>query len=590
MFRKKLYYKKHKGIALVVAMLFVMVFSALSVAMFSMSSASAQTSNNHRQSNHAMNAALSGLECAKYVVANIETFETGVNTVSDSDADTIWQNLCSKLQTQQLGGLSVASESQFSDGNGSGDEIQTPLIPYGDSGAKFLVRFYRYTDAGIPRTIYIQSSGEDGEITRNVGINLVVTKDAEVLNYAIAGRGRMWITGDSTIDGDIYSSWDRADISPFNLTDDSAVLGTVNTVLDQDTVDDASWQLEELDGNDNAMFDYGIDVYDINGDPVTDSYGTVDDDGYLVDTAGNPVFDVDGELVPVDYNNRIYDGDDELQGYHEGVNYGQLDQDEIPGMSIDDYDTDMYKDIVMGVGGSGNIAASGTIEVEYFPHSADSYNQPKYSSSRTLNRHVYENMTFTNARLPDDRNALFRNCTFEEVLYVDCYKSTSYHYNNVRFEDCNFNGVIVTDTPSTVKWKNNALYFTGSANFNNTSSIQEATILAPHFNVDLGDANNEGVPQDDENVITGAVVGGIVDVRGNARIEGTIISMFDTTNYSSGFVTNIGATLGDGGSETTSIEDVGTIEITPDKGKMLPSGINSPIVLKPVSGTYHETF
>ena len=53
-------------------------------------------------------------------------------------------------------------------------------------------------------------------------------------------------------------------------------------------------------------------------------------------------------------------------------------------------------------------------------------------------------------------------------------------------------------------------------------------------------------------------------------------------------MTNIGATLGDGGSETTELGDVGTIDITPDADQMLPNGIISPIVLKPQQGTYAE--
>jgi len=76
-------------------------------------------------------------------------------------------------------------------------------------------------------------------------------------------------------------------------------------------------------------------------------------------------------------------------------------------------------------------------------------------------------------------------------------------------------------------------------------------------------------------------VGGIVDVRGNAQIYGTIISMFDTTPYASGYVTNIGATLDDGGSETTELGDIGTIDITPEEDMLLPSGITSPIVIEP---------
>ena len=64
--------------------------------------------------------------------------------------------------------------------------------------------------------------------------------------------------------------------------------------------------------------------------------------------------------------------------------------------------------------------------------------------------------------------------------------------------------------------------------------------------------------------------------------------MCDTTQWSSGYVTNIGATLDDGGSETTELGDVGVIGITPDEDQMLPNGIISPIVLKPQQNTYTE--
>jgi hypothetical protein len=57
--------------------------------------------------------------------------------------------------------------------------------------------------------------------------------------------------------------------------------------------------------------------------------------------------------------------------------------------------------------------------------------------------------------------------------------------------------------------------------------------LAPHFNVNLGNANN-GEVQSEENVITGAVVGGIVDIRGNAQVYGTVIPWSDTASGAAG--------------------------------------------------------
>jgi len=542
--------KNHKGAALIISMIFVLIFSALAVSMATLTGTNVQIANNQRKVNNALSAAESGLECGRYIVATVSLDSTLYNHVTDDEANKVWADLCQHLQTEQLDGQIVADAKGFTDSIESGDEITTSSINFG-SDAAFEVRFYRYDDD--PCTIKLQSTGTDSGVTRQINVDMKITKDAKVLNYAIASRGRMWLTGDSTIHGDIFSSWNRPEISPFDMTRDSRVEGTINTVLSREDIENEGYQLETVDENGNPI--------DVNGGPLGDNY-----------------------------EDRYYTADDEIQGYHEGINYDQLDEENMPGMDIADYDTDEYKDMTtVENGGSGDIPASGTIQTEYFPHAAGDYNLPRdgtpgSTSNRRLDRHVYEDQTFTDVRLADDRNALFTNCTFDGVLYIDCYKTGS-AYNNVRFEDCTFNGPIITDVPQEFEWKHNCLYFTGEATFDNQSDIQEATILAPHFNVNLGNTNPA---ESDNNVLTGAIVGGIVDVRGNAQIYGTIISMCDTTQWSSGYVTNIGATLDDGGSETTEAGDVGVISITPDEDKMLPSGISSPIVIKPLQDTYSE--
>lgn len=542
--------KANRGAALIISMVFVMLFSTLAVSLCCMAGSNAQIANNQHKVNSALYSAQSGLECGQYLVSTAPSLGfTMFNTLTTIEYNTVWANFCTHVQTTALDGQTIPASASFTDAGGSGDELVTGPMDFGGN-ATFRLRFFRYTsDLGV---IKFQTIGDTGQVTRTISVDMNIERQNDVLQYAIASRGRMWLTGDSTIHGDVYSSWDRTDISPFNMTDDSRIEGTVNTILDLADIDSAGdFQLETLDGD------------------------------------GNPL-DVNGCILGTNYEDRYYDtDDDELLGYHEGANYGALDQSNMPGMDIADYDTDSYNS------GLTNIPSSGTIEVEYFPHASSGdggYSVPRDGEpgstwNRELDRHVYENQTFNDARLPDNRNALFRNCTFEGVLYVDCYKSGSSSYNNVRFEDCEFNGIIASDVPQLFKWKENALYFTGAATFNNASAHQEATILAPHFNVNLGNANPDA---GDDNVLKGAIVGGIVDVRGNAQIEGTIISMCDTTCYSSGYVTNIGATLDDGGSETTEASDVGTIEITPDPEQMLPSGVTSPIVINTVMNTYSE--
>jgi hypothetical protein len=312
---------------------------------------------------------------------------------------------------------------------------------------------------------------------------------------------------------------------------------------------------------------------------------------------GNPVYD--------DQGNKVISPTDEIQGQCEGINYDVNYGDkavDMPGMKITDYNTSGYKAQTTAPADDktvynyqkdshGNYIKDShgnyipATVTEYAPSVAGNYGKPSSSGSLKLTRYVCQNKTLTNARVVAKKNALFENCTFNGILYVD--GGTSTNSNNIRFDNCTFNGPIVT-TPSTDTssgwWQRNQLYFTGAATFQNQTTVP-ATILAPNFSLDIG---NDNPTMRDDNVLTGAIVGGIVDIRGTAQVYGTIISMFDTSGYSSGYVSNIGATTADGGSETTEPGDVGVINITPDPDKLLPSGIMSPIVIKPSQDTYSE--
>jgi len=626
---------RRRGIAILAALIFIAMFSALSVGMLSMASANVQVSSNHHKSNLALNAALSGLEYARYITAKAPTdeFKTYCNYVTPADADIIWTELCNQLKSH-LGAQAVGNSHAFTDDDGSGTQILTSWIPYQGSQTSFRIQFYRY-DAD-PRIVYIECQGQHKELKRTVQMELKIAKDTRILKYALAGRGRMWLAGDVTIHGDIYSSWNVAGISPFNMTDDSTVEGSLNTVLSWQDLLKQSYQMQTFayDGSGNLILTDGRTVNSSGhlltegGQVITNSYGNplnilnlgFEKEGYYnvaKDKWGNPIQGyVNGQPIgPVMYGNpveafdasgnRYYSSIDELQGTYENVNYSQA-PNSLSGLKIGDYNTSSYKNSIPGTAPSvsGSLIQNGVLpktkigkqtvptQTEYFPHAAGDYKQKASSSSLALTRYVYENKTLRNIRVDGGTNALFKNCTFEEVLYVDCSTagptSTVSTYNNIRFENCTFNGVIVTNTPQALNsgwWMRNQLYFTGAATFKNESSIQEATILAPHFNVNLGNTNPN---QNENNVLTGAIVGGIVDVRGNAQIYGTIISMADTSAYPSGYVTNIGATEDDGGSETLEVGDIGTIEITPDEDQMLPGGIYASFVLEPVKNTYKE--
>ena len=529
-----------KGIALLMCLIFMALFSALTVGLMATSSTNAQVADNHRKTNTAMNSALSGLECAKSIIAHTPTISTNQNTVTAAQANTIWANLCSTLQTTALGGQAVGSAAAFTDGVGAGTQIVTPAINFGSAGQSFTLRFFRY-DAN-PTRILVDCNGNEGTITRKVHQEMDIRKQADVLNYAIASRGRMWVTQNSVIHGPIYSSWNRPSLGTgIETTADTTIEGTIGTAITLADLRNYNLQMETLDADDQ------------------------------------PVFDEQG--------NRVVSTQDKIQGGHEGIYYG-VQNSSMPGMSPTDYNTAMYKGLCT------TIATSSTVRTEYFPYAASGYTVPMSSSSKRYDRKVYENMTFSNVKVPKGTHALFKNCTFQNVLFIEAnatYSDSAAYTNNTRFENCNFNGAIVTDVPTTSTtnstwWMRNAMTFTGTANFNNQSQFRETTILAPNFNVNIG--NTGSFESGSENTLTGAVVGGIVDVRGNARLFGTIISMFDTSHYSSGYVTNTGA-ANDGGSESVGYAG-GTIEITPDPERLLPSGITTPVIISPVNDSYSE--
>ena len=203
--KKKTVLLTRRGVVLIISMIFVLIFSALAISMATLSGTNVQLASNQHKINSALSAAQSGLECGNFLLESYEPIVTSDSQqVTQSQADVTWAALCSHIQVEQIGGQIVANANSFTDTIGSGDQIVTPQINFGATNVSFQVRFYRY-DADS-KTIWIQSIGTNGPITRQVAINIAIQKDTSVLEYAVASKSRVIITGDSTIEGDIYST------------------------------------------------------------------------------------------------------------------------------------------------------------------------------------------------------------------------------------------------------------------------------------------------------------------------------------------------------------------------------------------------
>jgi hypothetical protein len=122
----------------------------------------------------------------------------------------------------------------------------------------------------------------------------------------------------------------------------------------------------------------------------------------------------------------------------------------------------------------------------------------------------------------------------------DACTNTKLVANNIRFHDCLFIGSIVADKPRVYSHIRNKLSFTGATKFadehptspndpkyalteQEKSVTTHSSMMLPHYSVDIG-TNNSPTTQDVR--LHGAVIAGVLDVRGNAEVDGALLLTF----------------------------------------------------------------
>ena len=240
----------------------------------------------------------------------------------------------------------------------------------------------------------------------------------------------------------------------------------------------------------------------------------------------------------------------------------------------------------------------------------------------TYNRPVFRNMHFKNVRIPKGMNALFENCTFEGVTYVELQTNittsggstttnsgdgmnwskrmksgsfsadtaltatNSYGFsegNNLRFNNCSIKGPIATDNPTAYTHFTNSMEFTGATMFDNQAD-QTATLVAPQTNVEMGSFTD---PAKAPSTLVGVVVAGNIDIRGSSVVDGSVI----VTGDGAGSTTMGWFGPSDAATEpTTAMPEGGwgRLSIFYNPNRPLPDGINLAVDIVPDIDTYSE--
>lgn len=113
--------------------------------------------------------------------------------------------------------------------------------------------------------------------------------------------------------------------------------------------------------------------------------------------------------------------------------------------------------------------------------------------------------------------------------------------NNLRFHDCLFVGSIVSDAPQTFTQLRNKIQFTGATRILprhpdepdnsglnpdplDADVISTSSMMLPQYSVDVGNFNS---PTTQDVQLNGAIIAGVMDVRGNASVNGSFILTYD---------------------------------------------------------------
>lgn len=132
-----------------------------------------------------------------------------------------------------------------------------------------------------------------------------------------------------------------------------------------------------------------------------------------------------------------------------------------------------------------------------------------------------------------------------EPLIIDGLRvtDTKIYSNNIRFHDCLFVGSIVSDAPSNYTQSRNKMQFTGATRFVqqhpdspddpalnpesiDKAEIEKSSMMLPNYSVDIGTFNS---PTNQDVALRGAIIAGVMDVRGNASIDGALLLTFAPT-------------------------------------------------------------
>ena len=219
---KRLPRRNHSGVALVISMIFVLVFSALAVSMAAVSGASVQIAENQHNVNCARACAESGLEIIRFWLNRVSIPGT---TASSQRFGQIASSLQNNLTASGITNITI---------NYDGSNIIIPAVTVDSADQRSFSVVITQIDA---ETLQIAVTGVCGPLTRTVTVHYKLAASAHtVFDYGVATKGPLSLSGSVELEtvnvavgASVYIESENSNLA-LSITGNSQIAGDVSIV------------------------------------------------------------------------------------------------------------------------------------------------------------------------------------------------------------------------------------------------------------------------------------------------------------------------------------------------------------------------
>ncbi|MFC1675973.1 pilus assembly PilX N-terminal domain-containing protein [Planctomycetota bacterium] len=212
-FSKKHIYRKHRGVALILSMIFIAIFSALAVSMVSMSDTNAQLSGNHHEINNALSSAQSGIEIIRHYISNMNISS---DVASQDRLSFATSSLRTTFEENEITNITANYDS-------NSETLTIPSVTLNSASSQSFSATVSY-DGNDYDAIQIDITGNGYKFSRTIRVNYDFTTIGDsIFDYGVATKGALQMSG-------------QTEINDVNLVDDVNLDISSNIYIDANDI------------------------------------------------------------------------------------------------------------------------------------------------------------------------------------------------------------------------------------------------------------------------------------------------------------------------------------------------------------------